>query len=344
MTPRLFTTGGVIIDNVVSHDGALVRGQIGGNAVYSAAGARLWLDPVGICARIPENYPRPMLAALAAGRLAPLALSVDPVAVDLEEWFFYRTDGERRDHLHATAAMADACGMVGDRVSPAAAAAFERMLSDHPPQGRDFAGYRRAHPVEPAHVPEAVWAAGAIHLAPNRPDATLALARAARARGLIVTCDPGSHAAAMDAAYLDQLLPLVDAFLPSRRELAMLAPGRPPEAALLALAGRVRGAVGVKLAGEGSLIALRGSDRCEAIGALTVPVVDPTGAGDAYCGGFLSGLLLGEPPLIAARRATVSAAFAVETRGPLPLLAVTRAQAEARFSAFSAPHPIRNRP
>ena len=48
MTPRVFTTGGVIIDNVVSHDGALVRGQIGGNAIYSAAGARLWLDPVGV--------------------------------------------------------------------------------------------------------------------------------------------------------------------------------------------------------------------------------------------------------------------------------------------------------
>jgi hypothetical protein len=342
LTPRVFTTGGVIIDNVVSHDGALVRGQIGGNAIYSAAGARLWLDPVGLCARIPGNYPSPMLGALSAHGLGPLALTVDPVAVELEEWFFYRSDGERRDHLHATAATADAHGMVGDQVTPAVAEAFEAALTDQTPQGSDFAGYRRAHPVEPVHVPDDFWAAEGIHLAPNRPDAMLALAREARARGLVITCDPGPHAAAMDAAYLKQLLPLVDAFLPSRRELAMLAPGRPHEAALLALAGKVRGAVGVKLAGEGSLVATRGSDRCEAIGAFSVPVIDPTGAGDAYCGGFLSGLVLGEPPQLAARRATVSASFAVETRGPLPLLAITRAQTDERLRIFCASNQTRN--
>ncbi len=54
---RVFTIGGMIIDNVVAADGTVHRDALGGNGVYSAAGARLWLDDVGLAANVPRNYP-----------------------------------------------------------------------------------------------------------------------------------------------------------------------------------------------------------------------------------------------------------------------------------------------
>jgi len=51
------------------------------------------------------------------------------------------------------------------------------------------------------------------------------------------------------------------------------------------------------------------------IPAVPASIVDVTGAGNAYCGGFLTGLGDGVSPTEAAMRATVSASFALEQFG-----------------------------
>ena len=69
------------------------------------------------------------------------------------------------------------------------------------------------------------------------------------------------------------------------------------------------------------LVIKRGPDGAEIIrehGSLHIPAiserpVDPTGAGDAFCGGFLAGLLDTDDPREAALRGAVSASFVVET-------------------------------
>lgn len=48
---------------------------------------------------------------------------------------------------------------------------------------------------------------------------------------------------------------------------------------------------------------------------LDVKVVDPTGAGDAYCGGFVAGLVKAVSPLAAACWGTISAAHIVQGFG-----------------------------
>lgn len=52
--------------------------------------------------------------------------------------------------------------------------------------------------------------------------------------------------------------------------------------------------------------------------ALTVPVVDPVGAGDAFAAGWLSGWLRGLPPEQRLREAAAVAACVVATRGDVP--------------------------
>jgi len=63
---------------------------------------------------------------------------------------------------------------------------------------------------------------------------------------------------------------------------------------------------------------------------LTHGVVDPTGAGDAFAGGFLAAVLKGESEEAAIARGLVSASFALEGWGASALLAATPEDAEAR--------------
>ena len=68
--------------------------------------------------------------------------------------------------------------------------------------------------------------------------------------------------------------------------------------------------------------------------AVPVDSVDPTGAGDAFCGGFLVGLAETDNPIEAGLRATVSASFAVERVGALHLCEVTSIEAKARLDTL----------
>ncbi|SMC16600.1 adenosine kinase [Desulfacinum hydrothermale DSM 13146] len=65
---------------------------------------------------------------------------------------------------------------------------------------------------------------------------------------------------------------------------------------------------------EGSVLRLEGQ---ETLVPAAVPrqVVDPTGAGDAYRGGFLKGLAAGKDPLVCCQLGSVAASFAVECHG-----------------------------
>jgi sugar/nucleoside kinase (ribokinase family) len=59
-------------------------------------------------------------------------------------------------------------------------------------------------------------------------------------------------------------------------------------------------------------------------------VIDTTGAGDAFAGGLLAGLLQGRPLQIALRQAVVSASFALDARGADGLLQATPSKCAAR--------------
>ncbi len=322
-----FTTGGMIIDNMATWDGRLARDLVGGNAVYSAVGASLWLDDVGLCARIPQNYPRSARQSLQMTALDLGGLVVEPVDIHRSEWFFHRPDGSRADHLHAAHEEADAFGMTGHQVPPDLVRLFEARLSTQEDLGDTFKTFRAAHPVTISQIPPHYWQAAGLHLGPNLPEAQIGLAREARSRGLIVTCDPGFHAAHLSRGQLDELLGLVDAFLPSEKELALLCPGAAPQVALHQLSHRARAIVGVKCGAKGALVLSKGQASAVHVPALSAQAYDPTGAGDAFCGGFLAGLVLGDDAFDAGLRGAVSASLAIETAGAVP-------QADARQTAL----------
>ena len=103
-----------------------------------------------------------------------------------------------------------------------------------------------------------------------------------------------------------------------------------PRGALARLGGgRLRYAL-LKRGAAGGLLYDARSQETRSWEARATQVVDPTGAGDAFAGGFLSGLLAGEDVAGALERSVVSASFALETWGAAGLIAATPADARQR--------------
>jgi sugar/nucleoside kinase (ribokinase family) len=159
--------------------------------------------------------------------------------------------------------------------------------------------------------------------APAPRQVALGLIARARRLGVPYTVDPSS------AAFLRGLAP--DAFLdwtsgasvcfPNRDEAVVLAGAVEAMSvqplALAAGLARNYGAVALKLGGEGAVLATADAPPVR-IPALPATVRDTTGAGDAFCAGFLVAWLAGAGLIDAARAGAEAAARAVSRLGGRP--------------------------
>ncbi|GGM26908.1 carbohydrate kinase family protein [Micromonospora yangpuensis] len=181
--------------------------------------------------------------------------------------------------------------------------------------------------LSPGHVERAVAAApDARHLhlsgyplldAASRPAGLRALA-VARERGLTTSVDAASAAPLRQVgaeAFLTWVRD-VDLLLVNADEATALAGGTEPAAQARTLSGWVRRVV-VKRGAAGALWADR-DVTVDGPAAPQVPVVDVTGAGDAFAAGLLAAWLTGEPVPAALERAGALGAAAVGTPGARP--------------------------
>ncbi|WP_344743388.1 sugar kinase [Streptosporangium vulgare] len=135
-----------------------------------------------------------------------------------------------------------------------------------------------------------------------------ALLDEARAAGTIVTMDLLSNMPDLMQG-VRAFLPHVDYLLPNEEQALLMSGATGVEeaaSALLALMPEGTSAVLVTLGADGSLIA--DAEGLTRVPALDVPVVDTTGCGDAYCAGFVAGLVDGHDVAGAARLGTALAA------------------------------------
>jgi sugar/nucleoside kinase (ribokinase family) len=149
--------------------------------------------------------------------------------------------------------------------------------------------------------------------------AVVALIEEARRRGINVTADPSS------SAYLGELGASTflacthgaAVCLPNLDEGRVLSGQTEPDDVLAFLVGHYP-VVALKLGHDGVLVG--DGKRVDLMPAMSSSVVDPTGAGDAFCAGFLSSWLGGSSATDAARAGSVLAARAVATNGGRPSL------------------------
>lgn len=325
MPPRYVVLGGLRMDYLISAQGEVALRQCGGNALYAAAGAALWSEAVGIVSRAGTNYPSAWLDAAAAAGIDVSGVRRLPFATEMRTFFAHAPGGGRGE---------------GDPVSHFARlglAVPDELLTYTQPTADEADAAYAALRIEAEDVPADFRAAAAFHLAPMSYTPQLALAQALRSWGApLITADPGE--AWMTAEHRDdvaRILACVDVFLPSEMELATLLGDTDAQRGVRWLAARGPRVVVIKRGAAGSLVYDAVSRQATHVPAAASRVRDVTGAGDAYCGGFLVGYAEGGDPVLAARRGAVSASVTVEGLGALYPLGTPHAELEQRLTRLS---------
>ncbi|MDR7539911.1 MAG: carbohydrate kinase family protein [Armatimonadota bacterium] len=159
-----------------------------------------------------------------------------------------------------------------------------------------------------------------------------ALLRRAKALGCRTSLDTAWDAHGRWMSALAPCLPYVDVLFGNRAELAHVTGFPDPPAMATALRELGVGTVAVKLGEEGAYVD-DGSWRGR-VPAFFVDVVDTTGAGDAFCGGFLAGYLAGWDAARAARLGNAVGAMCVTAMGGSTGV---RSMAEAQRFADTTP-------
>lgn len=139
------------------------------------------------------------------------------------------------------------------------------------------------------------------------------------AAGGKVSCDPNIRPELIrDTAVrvaLDDIISKCTYLLPSTDDLAHLYPGMTEEAAIDRLRSGGAEVIALKRGSKGALIVDGKSEF--AIAPHTVTEVDPTGAGDCFCGTFLALLTQGYSVENAGELANAAGALSVTRRGPM---------------------------
>jgi ribokinase len=291
----LYTLGNFTIDDIVLWpDGRSWMGQPGGNVLFSALGARLWWEPVGILARVGSDYPRSRLAEIEARGLELGVVVVETPT--LHDWALYEADGRRQFINHLNSGSNAAQTIEPDEI---------------PAQYRDGAGY---------------------HIAPVPIEQQAALVAKLRRSDTVISLDLHENWIGGNEGLIGAILAQVDFFLPSELQARLLYGENRPQAAAREFARLGPRAVVIKLGGEGSIVYDARQDRLCHVPIYPAAVRDTTGAGDAYCGGFLAGYRLTGDAVRAAQYGTVSASYVIEAIGALATAQPSAAEAQARLA------------
>jgi len=308
--------GGIRVDYLITRDGRAHSDKVGGNAIYAAVGAAIWSDNVSVWGRIGENYPRKWIANLADSGINGDGIKRIQGDHDHRTFYAYQADGSRDDTQPEKH--------------------YFRIGLSMP---ESLVGYRDSTPsqddpdvFEPLALRKEDWSDNfqgvtAVHLAPLPLRTHMELAPFLRDLGIEqITVDPGERYMRPNLAkYLQRFLPNVDVFLPSEQEMRSLFG---PKASMLDSA-KTLGDWGakctvIKCGSRGVSLFQQDWDHLVHLAPYHEKrdrrIIDVTGAGDSFCGGFMVGLSMQNGMEYAAKLGLVSASFTIEGYGaPHPL-------------------------
>ena len=297
--PRVIVVGNLTIDDVVLPDGTTKMASVGGNSLYTALGVRLWQPSVGIVTRCGEDFPHDLPAMLKALGIAAEGV-VNIKGPTVRNWVVYEANGQR-NWIYRT-----------PRERSREVAVREQDIPDT---------WLEVEPSPVVHV-----TAMPIEAAEAIVDKVRRVSPQAR-----ITLDTHEDYVVDYRSRLRNLASKVYAFLPSRAELNDLVGYDDPLRALADLSNLPTPVIVVKMGADGVLVWNKASGTLHEVGIASGQVVDETGAGDAFCGGFAAGLSLGYSAVEAAQRGTISASYAVAGFSSIFLAHVEPAEAQDRI-------------
>jgi len=328
-TPRFLIAGRLTRDYVLFPSGETLLDVPGGNVLYAAVGLLLWEPdpPPGIIARVGEDYPQEWLDDFARRGLDTRGVHIIPEALDLRSFtaFLDRTTTSTEEPVthFARLGLPFPRSLLGYR-SPAGGVDSHTRLTETSLRQGD--------------IPADLLDASAIHICPvDYLSHSLLPALLRQAAFTTVTLDPA--AGYMNPTFfgdVPSLLTGLTAFLPSEEELRSLFHGRSTDLWEMAAALASYGCeiIVIKCGPRGQLLYDAATKSRWEIPPYDARLVNPMGAGDAFCGGFLAGYRRTYDPLEAALYGNISASLVVEGNLPFFALDVLPGLPEARLEAL----------
>lgn len=289
--------GSIIVDDIVLPDGETRMGMFGGGTTHAIAGMRVWSDEVGLVSWMGNDFPSQMEAELRRYfHLEGVARRNQPSA---RAWQIFEWNNHRTEIFRSS---------------------YEEFVHSSP---------------MPKDYPQAFYGARGVHLQCelNHFHEWIALLR--RTGTEVIVWEPWGEVCT--PAFRDvfrQIMPLVDAVSPNLEEgCSLTGEDSAAEVCRVMLADGAR-VVALRMGAQGSLVA-RADGLLASVPAVKVDkVVDVTGAGNAYCGGFVVGLGETGDPLEAARWGAVSGSLALEQFGALYPFEGVRSKALQRLQSI----------
>jgi hypothetical protein len=330
LNPRYILAGQLRRDFALFQDDRPPRLDVlGGSLPYAAVGLAVWEpeEKPGLIARVGEDFPHEWLVDIEKHGFDTRGIRILPQALDLRSFYVY-SDRTTRNSEDPVAQ----CARLGLPVP--------RPLLGYRPSLAVFDSRTQLTPtsLRQGDLPEDYLDAQAAHLCPIDFLTHTLLPAVLRQSGLTtVTVDPS--AGMMTPSFWDDVAALViglTAFLPAEREIRGLFHGRSTDLweMMEALAAFGCELIVVKRGERGQLLYDAASRARYEISAYPSRLVDPTGAGDAFCGGFLAGFCQTYDPLQAVLHGSVSASMVVEGSGAFFGLDALTGLAQARLAAL----------
>lgn len=293
--PRFVCVGSVIIDDIVRPDGHVTMEVLGGGGTHAAAGMTVWQERPALIACLGAGIPDSARQRIEASfDTQGLRLTPMPQA---RAWQIFEWDGLRREL----------------------------------PRVADFGPFLREP--RPPDVPQHLAQVPAVSVL--RDDGDMRLWRSFFPDALMLWEPEQAYMIPANRDSFITTLPLTQIVSPNLLEAQSLYGLSSPDLLVEQLIADGAETVALRMGSEGSLLGQRGQPDLVHIPAVPVPeVIDQTGAGNSYCGGFLVGASLYPGDLARAGcYGATAASFALETVGVLAPF--TEAQVPLRDERFA---------
>jgi ribokinase len=290
----LVCLGNLSIDDVVHPDGTTQMETFGGDAIYATIGASFWTGKVKCVAPIGTDFPARHLEDLRKAGFDTRGLPTRAIP-NVRYWVVYEYDG-RRTWIF--------------RNDPNDFYLLAPTFEDIPLEFRD----------SKAFLLLGMELVSQEQLVPQLKNL-----------GGIIALDSQEDYIAGNQERIFKMLANVDIFLPSQVELEGLVGHKDYPRAARQLAAYGPRIIVIKMGGEGSIIFDRIQDRFWKIPIYPTRVQDSTGAGDAYCGGFMASYVRSGDLVRSGLAGAVSASYTIEGFGLTHMFKIDPREGEHRL-------------
>ena len=329
MQPAFVIAGKLNREYILPYLGPPLLDSPGGNLLYAAGGLAVWNANAGLLGRVSENYPSQWVRDLEERGFDTRGIRALPELqnIDLRSFVAFNEANERS---------------VSGAVSHFARRqiSFPKSLLGYQAPDESHKDMRQPEPTSPAALdtPKDYHNVRHVHLCPFDFVSQSQMVNLYRSgSNQIVSLDP-SPGYMSPGFWRDLRLVLqgVTVFQPSEEELRSLFWGETND--LWEMARRVSEygpqIVVIKRGAQGQLLYDAAGNHRYEIPAYPSRIADLTGAGDAFCGGFLAGFQQTSDPLLATLHGNVSASLTIEGSGPFYALDVMPGLATARLHSL----------